>query len=202
MNINRYLSFVFAVALFVVMVACAPVADQSMSSSDASDDSMADSGDAQVVSLWWHTGTPEEQAAMDDAVERFNAMGGPYVIEKTDLPGGTYTDQSLGCSQLDCVGHLTLSQPPEKDRVSKMERLQVWRDTRKWCCCHTGKEKTMSVFHFYDYELEWVKQLVQCRDSAVEMKQLRGTGDDNCDCLHHIECYFVTHIEIFICSHI
>jgi multiple sugar transport system substrate-binding protein len=47
----------------------------------------------ETVTLWWHTGTPEEQAAMDAAVERFNAMGGKYAIEKTDLAGGSYTDQ-------------------------------------------------------------------------------------------------------------
>jgi multiple sugar transport system substrate-binding protein len=49
--------------------------------------------EAETVSLWWHTGTPEEQAAMDAAVEKFNAMDGKYVIEKTDLAGASYTDQ-------------------------------------------------------------------------------------------------------------
>jgi multiple sugar transport system substrate-binding protein len=53
----------------------------------------AEAMDAETVTLWWHTGTPEEQAMMDEAVDRFNAMGGAYVIEKTDLPGGSYTDQ-------------------------------------------------------------------------------------------------------------
>ena len=66
----------------------------------------ATSGEAEAISLWWHTGTPEEQAAMDAAVEAFNNQGGPYVIDKTDLPGGTYTDQVNAAAlagELPCV---------------------------------------------------------------------------------------------------
>ncbi len=50
-------------------------------------------GDAVTVSMWWHTGTPEEQEATDAAVEAFNSSRTDIQIDKTDIPGGTYTDQ-------------------------------------------------------------------------------------------------------------
>lgn len=74
----------------------APAAEESVAEEAPAEESAAEeeaSTEAEAVTLWWHTGTPEEQAAMDAAVEAFNSQGGQYVIEKTDLPGGTYTDQ-------------------------------------------------------------------------------------------------------------
>ncbi|MEO1056043.1 MAG: sugar ABC transporter substrate-binding protein [Actinomycetota bacterium] len=61
--------------------------------SDSGDDSSDASGDAVTVSMWWHTGTPEEQEATDAAVEAFNSSRSDIQIDKTDIPGGTYTDQ-------------------------------------------------------------------------------------------------------------
>jgi len=59
---------------------------------ESSDGGEAD-GDAVSVSMWWHTGTPEEQEATDAAVEAFNSSRTDIQIDKTDIPGGTYTDQ-------------------------------------------------------------------------------------------------------------
>ncbi|MEM7029565.1 MAG: sugar ABC transporter substrate-binding protein [Chloroflexota bacterium] len=108
-NFNKLYSAFLFMSIFAISVACAPApqaTDNGSAGSDTADNASSDSSDAQAVSLWWHTGTPEEQAAMDDAVERFNAQGGPYTIEKTDLPGGTYTDQVNAAAlagELPCV---------------------------------------------------------------------------------------------------
>ncbi len=102
MKFHRLILLVVLAAVLVAVTACgaaAPPAAEETGSEPASepaaesDSGEAASGEAEPISLWWHTGTPEEQAAMDAAVERFNSLGGPYVIDKTDLPGGSYTDQ-------------------------------------------------------------------------------------------------------------
>ncbi len=74
--------------------------------SDTDDGGNAASGDAVTVSMWWHTGTPEEMEATDAAVEAFNSSRSDIQIDKTDIPGGTYTDQVNAAAlagELPCV---------------------------------------------------------------------------------------------------
>ena len=49
--------------------------------------------EAVTVTMWWHTGTPEEMEATDAAVAAFNSSRTDIQIDKTDIPGGAYTDQ-------------------------------------------------------------------------------------------------------------
>ncbi|MEM9034403.1 MAG: sugar ABC transporter substrate-binding protein [Actinomycetota bacterium] len=102
-SILRILAVLAAMALLIA--ACGDSDDDSSgddSSSEASSDGGGGggggddggaSGDAVTVSMWWHTGTPEEQEATDAAVDAFNASRTDIQIDKTDIPGGTYTDQ-------------------------------------------------------------------------------------------------------------
>ncbi|MEO1064526.1 MAG: extracellular solute-binding protein, partial [Actinomycetota bacterium] len=104
-SLRRLLALLAALAL--VIAACGDSDDGSSSSESESsgDDTSSEgdgggeadegggSGDAVTVSMWWHTGTPEEQEATDAAVDAFNASRTDIQIDKTDIPGGTYTDQ-------------------------------------------------------------------------------------------------------------
>ena len=60
---------------------------------DAADAAAEPSGEAVTVTMWWHTGTPEEMEATDAAVAAFNSSRTDIQIDKTDIPGGAYTDQ-------------------------------------------------------------------------------------------------------------
>ena len=108
MKLSSWILLMVLVILGLLMAACGgaeapaeadPAGEEAASAAETA-------GEAETISLWWHTGTPEEQAAMDAAVEAFNNQGGPYVIDKTDLPGGTYTDQVNAAAlagELPCV---------------------------------------------------------------------------------------------------
>lgn len=68
--------------------------DSGDSGDDSGDaDDSGDSGETVTVSMWWHTGTPEEMEATDAAVAAFNSSRSDIQIDKTDIPGGAYTDQ-------------------------------------------------------------------------------------------------------------
>ena len=97
---NKTLMRLLALLAVLALVAAACGGDDD----DATDDTTGGDGgtettaaaggsDPVVVTMWWHTGTPEEMEATDAAVAAFNSSRTDIQIEKTDIPGGTYTDQ-------------------------------------------------------------------------------------------------------------
>lgn len=93
------------IALLMTVVLVAAACGDSDDEADAGDAPVTTEADASgdtdtggdtepvTISMWWHTGTPEEMAATDAAVEAFNSSRTDIQIDKTDIPGGTYTDQ-------------------------------------------------------------------------------------------------------------
>lgn len=96
---NRLLWRLVALLAVFGLVASACGSDDDSDSEAGSDsessesDGAASSGETITVSMWWHTGTPEEMEATDAAVEAFNSSRTDIQIDKTDIPGGAYTDQ-------------------------------------------------------------------------------------------------------------
>ncbi|MEM7274730.1 MAG: sugar ABC transporter substrate-binding protein [Actinomycetota bacterium] len=89
-------------ALSLIAAACGDDTDDDAAESSGSEAGTTESGgdadaggdgETVTVSMWWHTGTPEEMEATDAAVEAFNSSRTDIQIDKTDIPGGTYTDQ-------------------------------------------------------------------------------------------------------------
>ncbi|MEM9564802.1 MAG: sugar ABC transporter substrate-binding protein [Actinomycetota bacterium] len=98
---NRFLLRLLALLAAIGLVAAACGSDDDTDSADdgsadaggESDGAAEGTGETVTVSMWWHTGTPEEMEATDAAVDAFNSSRTDIQIDKTDIPGGAYTDQ-------------------------------------------------------------------------------------------------------------